>query len=148
MSLAVLATALALVPLPPQYTVHHMPCPEAGGSCATYDGQIYLAPGHSRFARWHEFGHVFDAKVLSDGDRNWLAPLLVPGRSWYEGYSSPMEFFADAYSACALGLSPKGPTWVNSYGYAPHPKRHRRICAAMRRIGDRAGLPSRGARNG
>jgi hypothetical protein len=132
--------ARADVPLPWTFTVHNAPCPDGGGDCAyAATAQIYVEDGDP-FALWHEIGHVFDAQRLSDRDRGWFERKLRLTGPWtsgtgLDGLRSPSEWFADAYAACALGLSPDHGVWVVAYGYDPPARRHRAICRAIRRVG-------------
>jgi hypothetical protein len=140
------------VPLPPRYVIIHAACPDRDGlglSCAYYDGRVYLAPGASDFAFWHELGHVFDAEVMTEGDRRWFMRRLSTRTTWWSrgpGDRSPSELFADAYGICALGLHPDGGEWIDAYGYEPGRKRHRQICAAIGRVGERHAAITRRAR--
>jgi hypothetical protein len=138
------------VPSPPQYVIIRVACPDGiGGSCAFHDGRVYLARGASDFAYWHELGHVFDAELLTDGDRRWFMGRLSRRTTWWShgpGDPSPFELFADAYATCALGLTPARGAWVDAYGYRPGPKRHRQICSAIGRVGERHGAITRRAR--
>lgn len=138
------ASAHAGAPLPRSFTVQWTACPFADvPACADRDnGVIYVEPGQGRFVYEHEVGHLFDVQRLNDGDRRWFTRKLGLTGAWeqgsgLEGLRSPFERFADAYAACALGLRPDRGEWAVSYGYQPTPKRHRRICAAIGRVGDR-----------
>lgn len=102
-----------------------------------------------RFAREHEFGHIFDAQALTAADRSRFIGLLrLPvATPWNSGTAEdcalracPSELFADAYATCRLGMRPErhkdgSSGWVIAYGYHPKPKQHRRICSTMAAIG-------------
>lgn len=136
------------MPFPPRFAIHHEPCPDylpEISSCADQEtAEIWLAPDASRFERWHELGHLFDAQVLDERARSWFTPLLgFPADApWFEDYGNefaramPGERFADAYAACALDLRPGGrlrgrlrvADWETAYGYQPTTRAHHRIC--------------------
>jgi hypothetical protein len=109
-----------------------------------------------RFVIAHEAGHAFDVLHLDDGERNRFAGLLGrEGDPWRQLNSTPdrrlpdgtevvsasreslSEWFADAYAACRLrfGRGP-GERWESSTGYAPSERKHRRVCALLRRAAD------------
>jgi hypothetical protein len=139
--LALAAPAVAdasRVPLPPRLTVHHAPCPynpvgtlQEDRACSG-DEDVWISSRADRFDRWHEIGHVFDAQVLTDSDREYLTRLLgiKPGEWVRDSYRDPSEFFADAYAACALGLDPDH-HWVTGYGYEPTRRQHHAVCNAI-----------------
>jgi hypothetical protein len=64
---------------------------------------------------------------------------------WVEEREGPMpaETFADAYAACALGLTPQGHRvhglrvgdWQTAYGYHPTTRQHRRVCFTIQFLG-------------
>ncbi len=153
LALAAPAAAVATmngIPTPPRVTVVHAECPDVGGSCAdAYQEAIYLAPGADRFDRQHELGHLFDAELLDDAERNALTPLLGVDAPWEQGTGEdcwsaacPSERFADAYAACRLKLYPEGhrrrehvvTDWQTAYGYNPTVAVHRRMCRAIMRF--------------
>ena len=147
-----------LKPLPPRFEIRYEPCPDylpEITSCADQENAvIWLAPDADRFTRWHELGHLFDAQLLTDADRAWFTARLgfAAGTPWigdddawaeYGGMVVPAEHFADAYAMCALGLSPGGRRgrdgrievgWIDTYGYMPSVRQHRRICDAITRL--------------
>lgn len=144
------------VPLPPEFTITDGACPNAGfgdvEGCAYPDGRIYLLPEAPDFTSWHEIGHVFDFKLLKGGDRAWFQRAFRVRGSWtdqegdypayYDGQpaGTPDEIFADEYASCALGLNPsRVDEWVGGAGFEPTVKQHRKICAAIDRIGRRKG---------
>lgn len=132
------------VPQPANMTVIPAACPTGDApACAYQDGTIYIEPGQDQFVYWHEVGHIFDAELLTVGDRNWFTRMLGLIGAWdqgsgLQGLRSPKERFADAYATCALGWRPDRGPWADSYGYEPTLKRHKQICAAINRIGERA----------
>jgi hypothetical protein len=134
------------VPLPDHWTVREAGCPGRDDvvACANVDSAEVFVAGADAFERWHELGHLFDYQRLTDTDRGRLTPLLGfrPGAPWWstEEDDQPGEFFADAYAACALRLSPRGYRrgralildWQTAYGYFPTARRHARVCAVIR----------------
>lgn len=138
-------SATADAPLPRAFSVQSATCPTGDApACAYTDtATIYVEPGQGEFVLKHELGHLFDYQRLNDGDRHWFTRMLGLTGAWsqgagLEGLLSPAERFADAYAACALGWRPDRGHWEDSYGYEPTPTRHRKICAAINRIGNRA----------
>lgn len=142
--------ALAAVPVPTDYRVHHEKCPEDTealiAACAnTATGDIYL-PVAGSFALQHELGHLVDAQLLTDGDRRWFTRRLgmSPGLAWRDAakWRTPSEVFADAYAACALKWSPgrKRGRWEVAYDYIPSLRQHRRVCAGLDRVAARLRL--------
>jgi hypothetical protein len=130
------------MPLPPgDLVIHRGPCFDGGGACALSSSGGVWAQG--RFALAHELGHVFDTRVLTPSDRAWFTQLLdLTGRPWGAsgGWPDPAERFADAYAACAVGLSPAGKRdrkgrvrggWIDVYGCRPTARQHRAICNAI-----------------
>lgn len=149
--LALAAPAVAQagrMPAPPSVTIHeNTPCPDDGGSCSySQTDDVFLEPGASRFERQHELGHQFDRQVLIDADRVWFTRVFrfAPG-PWDHGTGlecgrcGPDEHFADAYAACATGMTPalkrkngiQVQTWTTAYGYHPTVRQHRRVCTAI-----------------
>jgi hypothetical protein len=119
---------------PPVATVIREDCPwlEGGGACAVAEmATVWVPARFNRRARLHEFGHLFDAQLLTAGDRDRLVPLLghrrgAPWKSAQPYDDSPEERFADAYSLCRVGLPRHGADVT--YGYLPSRRRHQRVC--------------------
>lgn len=131
----------ARFPIPAAASIHRgVECPDGGGSCSyAATGEVFLAPGAGRFAKWHELGHV-RAERLTQADRGYMIELMgLPPGPWdrgtgFEGgFSSPSEWFADYHAACALRLyvSRAGGSWEASYAPWPGARRYRRICNAI-----------------
>lgn len=125
--------ATASAPLPRTFSVQPTACPDGGSPACTYPGTatVYVERDQDAFVLKHELGHLFDYQRLNDGDGVWNQGTGL------EGLLSPAERFADAYATCALGWRPDRGEWENSYGYQPTLKRHRQICGAINRVGDR-----------
>lgn len=141
------------VPMPDGVSVEHGQCPydPAALGCADVETATVYLSQRSRFARWHEIGHVFDHQVLTDASRAWFTARLrfPPGTEWMptpgqpEG-SPPGEVFADAYAMGALRKSPAGRRggrgqiivdWQDAYGYLPSVRQHRQICNGIAVLG-------------
>lgn len=121
-------------------------------ACTVNPGDtIWLSPvdPESRFDLFHELGHQFDYRLMTDADRaaymrlatysaetSWYGCGDVPGQPGYEqpgciDYTySPQESFADGYADCAIG-GPDG-EWVNI-----DPGSTRRVCSLIGRIAAR-----------
>ena len=82
----------------------------------------------SRPLLYHELGHVYDFTTLSNRRRLRIGKILY-GFSWLWD----REWFAMAYSYCALGAYP-WPGWFG-YGYGPPAAKQRRVCHIIRRGG-------------
>jgi hypothetical protein len=114
--------AMAKVPVVSGTRVVMGPGPVYGGKFSYYDPEhdtIYWIPDYSGRRNpsdlYHELGHAFDRKVLSDEDRGRLKRMFGGGpRDWFWGDRTPIEdsalpdpyeeTFADAYSRAARGL--------------------------------------------
>jgi hypothetical protein len=99
--------------------------------------------------RAHETGHLFDAEVLTDGDRRFFQRAMkAPIGPWshaaaygrVEGNISPNEWFADYYGAFASNLTGlHGQSSVGSFATIT-PVRMRRFEKALVRLAKRRGL--------
>jgi len=79
----------------------------------------------------HEFGHLFDLRVLGKDDRRAFKRVMGrPRASWFRGVNAPAEQFAEAYALCALRERIKGRI-TGGYGFRTAPRRHRRSCAII-----------------
>jgi hypothetical protein len=114
-------------------------CPDGSGMpCASQSERVaYIPDGTSRFSREHELGHIFDAEYMDAGERQRFETLVGLSGPWIqgtgmEGTKSPAEWFADAYAACRLHLTP-GSNWTLAYGYDPSKREHRAVCGFMAR---------------
>jgi hypothetical protein len=107
---------------------------------------LYLGPNARapRLVLYHELGHVFDFRVLNNGERRRFKRILGIRRSgWFGGGLPPAEWFADAYSACATRLGTWRRASSTSYGYTPSRRQHRRACSLIRRAAAPRGKPPR-----
>ena len=104
--------------------------------CTYPDGRVYVDPDAGPFTLWHGIGHVFDFERLTPGKRVWFARAFHIHGSWFgddsvDDDAQPTEesgeAFADEYAACAMS--------IRAVVDDMPPKRHERICAAIRRIG-------------
>jgi hypothetical protein len=99
-------------------------------ACYDPDADVIYHDG-SRTFLWHERGHVFDHKHLTDSDREWLSDRYFEGRPWRaadvtDGYPAAEELFASGYGACHLPRAKRGN--FGPYGYAAWTRAHRRLC--------------------
>jgi hypothetical protein len=113
---------------------------ECGGlGCTTGESIIEISPlalGH-RSTFLHELGHVFDATVLTDEDRQRLMALMATNPEWWNANPSlsSAETFADAYMQCAR-LPRIDPHWEYTVsGGALIGWRLRRVCEYIRSVG-------------
>jgi hypothetical protein len=104
----------------------------------------------ARFALAHEIGHIYDTQTLTDENRARLTGLMgFPADTVWDDQRDaescwkrcPLEMFADAYAACAIGATPgvhripgRGRVydWQTTYGYEPSQGTHREVCAVIR----------------
>lgn len=141
--------AVARVPGPSgDIVISTQHCPGSDAwACADIDGGVLYLAVRSRFAAYHEIGHFFDARDLTDDDRlslkltmhvNPLTPWAPPGRTADRCGEDqcPNEMFADAYADCALGNTPAvrhhRAHWATAYGYSPTVAEHRDVCGLIR----------------
>jgi len=127
----------ALVPTPPgEVTLRIGGCPQTEYvTCEERRGRtLDLDPAWtSREVVLHELGHVFD-----DGMPAWartqFAAIVHRRDPWDGPVNPPSEWFAEAYALCARHLVIRQ-RYFAAYGYAPTPRRHRRICNLISRAG-------------
>lgn len=132
---------LAAVPTPPgevQVSLDHCPM-DPPGPCTT-DKRVFLAaairPRRAlRVTLYHELGHVFDAAVLTDGDRDRFRSIMRDPREWAsDDRNPPDEQFAVAYSLCANPRVAEQARfeghyyWGVDYLYSPTVAQHRQVC--------------------
>ena len=68
----------------------------------------------------HELGHLFDIRVMNNGDRARFRKVMrKPRRRWWAGKRPLAEQFAKAYSFCARYTRPVAIGRYASYGYSP-----------------------------
>jgi hypothetical protein len=116
-------------------------CPglESVGGCYRYDAEgdsVYLrdptVPLAGRFEFFHELGHMYDDRVLTDQDRATFLRTMGYGSQWWTKTDPPAERFADAYALCAMWRRPTSFIIGGDYGYRPTPRQYRRVCALIR----------------
>lgn len=155
--LATYAASLAFVPAPPvAHYVYQSVDPHLNGGTTlvsaytdTDTDTVYLPRSWSPFMRGHETGHLFDAEILTDGDRRYFQRTMhAPAGPWdhaqaygrVEGEISPNEWFADYYGAMAARLTGlHGQSSVGSFATIT-PLRMRHFEKALARIAARRGL--------
>jgi hypothetical protein len=138
---AVTVAGLALLAAPAgAATELRQPCPyTAAGQTVQgcYDeagDTIYYDTGRTL---WHERGHAFARRALTESDHAWFARLLgMPGRPWISatpGAESPDERFADVYAACKMRVRARpGRAALTGYGFVIQADgRYKRICLAI-----------------
>lgn len=115
--------------------VRLQPCPAlpraAGCVYRKRPRTIYIRPGvrQQRSVLLHELGHLFDLRVMNNGDRGRFRKLLsAPRRKWWEGRIPLAEQFAEAYSFCARYHRPIAIGRYASYDYSPTRRQHRSVC--------------------
>lgn len=114
-------------------TVHRAPCFDGQDrACTTTPGDdVWLAttaPQVLRMTLFHELGHRFDYRVMTDAARDAFRRLVHDPRPWHTAPNSPHEVFAAAYSACARHRTLHGELLNREYDYNPSPRTHRRVC--------------------
>jgi hypothetical protein len=78
---------------------------------------------------YHELGHLYDWRVLSNADRRRFKRLIGrPRQGWFKGQGEPAEQFAEAYSFCARYRRIRSIRAYATYGYDPSPAEHRAAC--------------------
>ena len=135
------------VPTPPgEVTVKLAGCPDApawSAACVNPATRvIHLgSEGRDSVTLLHELGHVFDAYVLDDAGRAQFESVAGLSGPWENDAQAnpPIEQFAEAYALCArypvLRRSRMG-----MYDYLATPRRHARVCAAIRAAAARSGV--------
>jgi hypothetical protein len=94
---------------------------------------IYLGPAvRDRAVLLHELGHAFDAQRMTPAYRAAFESIIGDTRAWRSPPNSPHERFAEAYSLCARHAR-IARTYTAAYGYQVTPRRHRRVCALIKR---------------
>lgn len=147
------------VPLPRgNITVMHQPCPMSpdalGCVMSSQPDTIYWNDG-DRYTLEHERGHIFDRRMLDDGERNKIKRMLhkrtMPWCDtdtymalWNQTpkNSPPCEDFADAYMNCRLRIQADDEDFEVSYGYNPTRREHRAMCSLIRRASRTVGYQS------
>ena len=139
------AGAQSFVPAPPVVNRVVAACPGLGAAdqrpCSGAPSTVYWDPAWPDPAAWqHELGHLFDYQVLTDADRAAFQRIIHLAGPWRPGTGAagPAEFFAVAYSQCALHSSVRRASTLG-YGYRTTPKRHQAVCDLIRNAGQSRG---------
>jgi hypothetical protein len=91
----------------------------------------------------HELGHAFDTTELNSKQRNQFRALIGTRCVWWSTRCwngkhtlPPGERFAEAYSACAIGLTREQleERGYVSYGWHPHPSIESKLCDLIREV--------------
>jgi hypothetical protein len=92
---------------------------------------IFITPGvgRPRAVLLHELGHLFDLRVMNNGDRGRFRRVMrAPRRKWWQGKIPLAEQFAEAYSFCARYNRPIAIGRFATYDYSPTRGQHRMVC--------------------
>ena len=102
---------------------------------------IYLRRGlrRPRSVLLHELGHLFDLRVMNNGDRKRFRKVLgASKRRWWAGKIPLAEQFAEGYSFCARYSRIVSIARYSNYHYRPTRRQHAKICALIvKAAGDR-----------
>ena len=97
---------------------------------------IYIKRGVSRAhsVLLHELGHLFDLRVMNNGDRGRFRRIFRQPRrrAWWKGSIPLAEQFAEAYSFCARYRRIVSITRYASYRYRPSSRQHEAVCRLIR----------------
>jgi hypothetical protein len=104
---------------------------------------IYIRRGVSRARSvlLHELGHLFDLRVMNNGDRGRFRRIFRQPRrrAWWKGGIPLAEQFAEAYSFCARCRRIVSIARFATYDYRPSRRQHEAVCKLIRdAAGDRA----------
>jgi hypothetical protein len=141
------------VPVVPNQAVILAACPgyeQTTVACnfATKNSPIYIDPSDMGDVPmlYREFGGRFDTLAMYPWARRHFMAILRYHGPWYNDESiGEVEVFEDAYADCAMGLEPRhtdivGSPWVDTLGYEPSVRQHKRVCGLITRVGLRAGF--------
>ena len=95
---------------------------------------IYIRPGvrSPRSVLLHELGHLFDLRVMNNGDRGRFRRIMrATRRKWWAGRIPLAEQFAEAYSFCARYRRIVAIGRYATYDYGPSRRQHRSVCALI-----------------
>ncbi len=119
-------------------TVRLSGCPAlpraAGCVYRTRPRTIYLRRGlrRPRSVLLHELGHLFDLRVMNNGDRSRFRKVLgAKKRRWWAGKIPFAEQFAEGYSFCARYSRIVSIVRYSNYRYRPSRRQHAKICALI-----------------
>ena len=119
-------------------TLKLMGCPAlpraAGCVYRRHPRTIYIRPGlrHPRAVLLHEMGHLFDLRVMNNGDRGSFRRIMrAPRRAWWSGRIPLAEQFAEAYSFCARYRRIVSIARYSTYHYRPSRRQHAKVCALV-----------------
>jgi hypothetical protein len=80
----------------------------------------------------HELGHLYDLRVMNNGDRGRFRRIMrAPRRAWWKGKIPLAEQFAEAYSFCARYQRIVSISRYSTYDYAPTRRQHAKVCALI-----------------
>jgi hypothetical protein len=100
---------------------------------------IYLRAGlrRPRSVLLHEMGHLFDLRVMNNGDRGRFRKIMrAKQRRWWAGRIPLAEQFAEAYSFCARYRKIVSIARYSNYHYRPTRAQHARVCRLIVRAAD------------
>src|SRR3954469_8270115 len=100
---------------------------------------IYLRRGvrRPRAVLLHEMGHLYDLRVLNNGDRGRFREILrAYKRRWWAGRIPLAEQFAEAYSFCARYRKIVSIARYSTYRYRPSRSQHTKICGLIVKAAD------------
>jgi hypothetical protein len=106
---------------------------------------IYLRRGlqRPRSVLLHEMGHLFDLRVMNNGDRGRFRKILgAHKRRWWAGKIPLAEQFAEAYSFCARYDRIVSIARYSNYHYRPTRAEHKKICALIVKAADDGKRPA------
>jgi hypothetical protein len=84
---------------------------------------------HPRSVFLHELGHLYDLRVMNNGDRGRFRRIMrARRRAWWSGRIPLAEQFAEAYSFCARYRRIVSISRYSTYDYRPTRRQHARVC--------------------
>ena len=92
---------------------------------------IYMKSGlqRPRSVLLHEFGHLYDLRVLNNRDRGRFRKIMrARKRAWWKGEIPLAEQFAEAYSFCARYDRIVSIARYSTYEYRPSRRQHSKVC--------------------
>jgi hypothetical protein len=106
---------------------------------------IYMRTGvrRPRSVLLHEMGHLFDLRVMNNGDRGRFRKIMrAHRRRWWAGRIPLAEQFAEAYSFCARYRNIVSIARYSNYEYRPSRKQHAKVCALIVKAADDGQAPA------
>lgn len=121
-------------------TIVEQSCPttdyETSCTGPEFGSVVYIAGNANRWSVWHELGHQFDYRYMTNADRGTFLYLTrQQDRAWRSPPNSPNEQFAEAFMACVHSAQYR--MRDTGYGYQPTPRQHRHICRWLNRVAAR-----------